>query len=143
MRLINSQAIGMDSWVLFLNRLHDFSLLSSNSFLHSFLKSKFTKKNLGTKKLKPKNMKIKNQFFLKNPLFYSKICKNVTVLFSKNLCSSQMHFCSINETCFGNSIKVGPEASAKFRPKPKFDSSTDLWGLFQKFSDLIFEVCSF
>ena len=45
----------MDSWVqsalkfilsgtLFLNRLHDFSLLSSNSCLHSFLKSKFTKK---------------------------------------------------------------------------------------------------
>ena len=30
---------------LFLNRLHDFSFLSSHSFIHPFLKSKFTKKN--------------------------------------------------------------------------------------------------
>ena len=45
--LLNSQAVGMDSWVqyalksilrgtLFSNRLHDYSLLSSNSFLHPF-----------------------------------------------------------------------------------------------------------
>ena len=46
----NSQAVGMDSWVqsalksilrgiLFLNRQHDFSLLSSSSFLNPFLKT--------------------------------------------------------------------------------------------------------
>ena len=60
---LNSQAIGLDSWVqsalksilrgtLFLNWLPDFSLLSSNSFLHPFLKLKFTKKKiLDTKKI--------------------------------------------------------------------------------------------
>ena len=53
--ILNSQAVDLDSWVqsalksiirgtLFLNRLHDFSLLSSNLFLYPFLKSKFTKK---------------------------------------------------------------------------------------------------
>ena len=36
---------------LFLNQLHDLSLLSLNSFLHPFLKSKFMKKFLSTKKI--------------------------------------------------------------------------------------------
>ena len=51
----NSQAVGLDSWVpsalksifrrfLFSNQLHDFSLLSLNTLLHSFLRFKFTKK---------------------------------------------------------------------------------------------------
>ena len=54
--VLNSHAVGWDSWVpsalksifgqtLFLKQLHDFSLLSWNSFLHPFLKSKLTKKN--------------------------------------------------------------------------------------------------
>ena len=53
--LFKSQAVGMDSWVQsalksilrgdpILNRLHDFSLLSSNSFLHPFVESKLMKK---------------------------------------------------------------------------------------------------
>ena len=61
--ILNSQAVDLDSWVqsalksiirgtLFLNRLHDFSLLSSNLFLYPFLKSKFTKKKFfDTKKI--------------------------------------------------------------------------------------------
>ena len=64
--LFKSQAVGINSWVHlalklilrgnpFFNRLHDFSLLSSNSFLHSFLKLKFTKKNLDTKKISCSN----------------------------------------------------------------------------------------
>ena len=36
---------------LFLDQLHDFSLLSFNSFLHQFLKSKFMKKPLDTRKI--------------------------------------------------------------------------------------------
>ena len=39
------------SGTLFSNQLRDFSLLSWNSFLHPFLKSKFTKKFLYTKKI--------------------------------------------------------------------------------------------
>ena len=60
--LFKSQAVGINSWVHlalklilrgnpFFNRLHDFSLLSSNSFLHRFLKSKYKKKILDTKKI--------------------------------------------------------------------------------------------
>ena len=59
---VNSQAVGWDSLMptalksissgtLFLNQLHDFSLISSNSFLHPFLKSKFAKKILDAKKI--------------------------------------------------------------------------------------------
>ena len=57
---INSHAIGMQSWVqmgiksilretLFLDQLHNFSLVSFNSFLHSFLKSELLKKFFVTK----------------------------------------------------------------------------------------------
>ena len=57
----NSQAVGLNSWVqfalksiltetLFLNRLHDFSLLSSNSFLHPFWNQNWQKKSLTPKK---------------------------------------------------------------------------------------------
>ena len=42
-----------------MNRLHDFSLLSSNSFLHPSLKSKFTKKNSLTSK----------KFHFRKPIF--------------------------------------------------------------------------
>ena len=42
-----------------MNRPHDFSLLSSNSFLHPFLESKFTKKN----SLTPK------KFHFRRPIF--------------------------------------------------------------------------
>ena len=56
----NLHAVGMNSWVqttsklilwetLFSDQLHIFSLLSSNSFLYQFLKSKFLKKFLGAK----------------------------------------------------------------------------------------------
>ena len=45
-----------------MNRLHDFSLLSSNSFLHPFLKSKFTKKN----SLIPKKFHFRRPIFNKH-----------------------------------------------------------------------------
>ena len=83
---LNSQAVGWESWVplrlksilwgtLFLNHLHDFSLLSWNSFLHPFLISKFIKKILDTKKIpfskadfhnRHGNWRKKRKIFLKN-----------------------------------------------------------------------------
>ena len=45
---------------LYLNQLHDFSLLSLNSFLHPFLKSKFMKKN----SLKPKKFHFRSPILI-------------------------------------------------------------------------------
>ena len=77
-----SQGVGLDSWIqsalksilrgtLFLNRLHDFSLLSSNSFLHLSVKSKFTKKYLDTKKISFSKADLIQHRFLKNAGFWS------------------------------------------------------------------------
>ena len=45
---------------LFLNQLHDFSLLSVNSFLHPVLKSKFMRKN----SLTPKKIHFRSPIFI-------------------------------------------------------------------------------
>ena len=66
----------MDSWVqsaqksilkgiLFLKRLHDFSLLSSNSFIYPFFISKFTRKN----SLTPKKFHFWRPIFVKQQIF--------------------------------------------------------------------------
>ena len=57
---------------LFLDQLHDFSLLSANSFLHLFLESKFMKK----KSLTPK------KFHFRNPIFRTK--KHTWVSYKRN-----------------------------------------------------------
>ena len=69
-----------------MNRLHDFSLLSSNSFLHPFLKSKFTKKKYLTSKIfhfrRPilNNHLIYKQVFLKaskgSVWYYPRFCRS-------------------------------------------------------------------
>ena len=68
---------------LFLNRLQDFSLLSSNSFLHLFLKSKFTKKN----PCHEKNFIFEGQFSI-TIIYFSKVIhtahgKQMAQFFSK------------------------------------------------------------
>ena len=81
---VNSEAVGWDSWVstalksifwgtLFLNQLHDFSLLSWNSFLHSFWKSKFIKKYSLTPKW----------FYFRRPIFINHYTSAIALVFNR------------------------------------------------------------
>ena len=65
--LVQSALKSISRKTLFLNRLHDFSLLSSNSFSHPFLKSKLMKKfiiqNLNSQAVGLRNLPSRMKFF--------------------------------------------------------------------------------